>query len=435
MLYNPAGGAIAMLTTTRPVSISDNFRVNKALMEVLRQGNSRNMTLGQWFKETKNLNQDNRGSRGFVLLGDPAIKPAVPKNEIKIEEVKNLSNNSDTLSALSKIRISGKIIDPSTNQIDADFNGKVDINIFDQPVSRTTLGDESDPYTYNATDNYIFKGKTDAVHGKFEFEFTVSKNIDYRTGYGKVSFYSVSSEGIPASGFYTNLKISGSNPSPQLDKKAPEIKAYINSPDFINGQEVSSSSIMIARLSDENGINLSNRSLDFGPHAIIDDTTYIELSEFYTAVSDDETRGTISLPLEGLKPGDHTLTLVVRDNFNNLASVQLDFRVKDENGIVIYKAWNYPNPVKDYTTFVIDHNRPGELFDISIEIYSIQGESMLTYTTDIISRGNSLEIADLNLPLNTEKFRDGVYVYRITIRSYRDGAKNEIYNRMILQRN
>nr|WP_246070213.1 T9SS type A sorting domain-containing protein [Mangrovivirga cuniculi] len=192
---------------------------------------------------------------------------------------------------------------------------------------------------------------------------------------------------------------------------------------------------MIARLSDENGINLSNRSLDFGPHAIIDDTTYIELSEFYTAVSDDETRGTISLPLEGLKPGDHTLTLVVRDNFNNLASVQLDFRVKDENGIVIYKAWNYPNPVKDYTTFVIDHNRPGELFDISIEIYSIQGESMLTYTTDIISRGNSLEIADLNLPLNTEKFRDGVYVYRITIRSYRDGAKNEIYNRMILQRN
>ncbi|MCX2742895.1 type IX secretion system sortase PorU [Mangrovivirga sp. M17] len=435
MLFNPSGGAIVMLTTTRPVSIPDNFKVNNALIEVLRQKNIRNMTVGQWFREIKNLNQDNRGSRGFVLLGDPAVKPAIPKHEIKIKEIKNLSNNTDTLSALSRIRISGIIVDPLTNQIDEDFNGKVDVNIFDQPVSRTTIGDESNPYTYEVTDNYIFKGKTDAINGEFEFEFTVSKNIDYRTGHGKASFYSVSTKEIPASGFYTNLKISGSNPSPEIDNKAPEIEAYINSPNFINGQEVSSSSVMIARLSDENGINLSNRSLDFGPQAILDDTTFIGLSEYYTSFSDDETKGTISLPLEGLKPGYHKLTLIVRDNFNNPTSIQLDFNVKNENGLVIYKASNYPNPVNDHTTFAIDHNRPGESLNISMEIFSIQGESVLTYTTDVISRSNTLEIADLNLPFDTDKFRNGIYVYRIIVRSNRDGAKNEIYNRMILQRN
>ena len=43
-------------------------------------------------------------------------------------------------------------------------------------------------------------------------------------------------------------------------------------------------------------------------------------------------------------------------------------------GLTIGTVKNYPNPVKDFTTFLIDHNQPGSDIEVTIRIFDQQGK-------------------------------------------------------------
>ena len=86
-----------------------------------------------------------RVRRLFVyFLGDPAMKLAQPKPNIKITKMNNIdvSQSLDTLKALSRVTLEGIVTDVSDTQLN-NFNGKLSATIFDKSVDRTTLDNDN----------------------------------------------------------------------------------------------------------------------------------------------------------------------------------------------------------------------------------------------------------------------------------------------------
>ena len=127
---------------------------------------NRDLRMGDIILNAKNNTGDGEeiNKRNFTLLGDPALKLALPQNKVIVSEVNgadvvsnkeiDLTNSSeyyqspelkayinDTINALDTVRISGKVVDPSNNTIYK--NGILYISIFDKSVSITSNGNNN----------------------------------------------------------------------------------------------------------------------------------------------------------------------------------------------------------------------------------------------------------------------------------------------------
>ena len=183
MLLNKGnGGAIALLTTTRPVFSQTNFRLNNQFYKnVFSKIDNDYRRLGDIFIDTKNNSLSGPINRNFALLGDPSLKLIYPKYNISIKEI-------DTLKSGGKVVISGDIVDFNNKKIET-FNGEIFSEVFDKISSKLTLGDESDPYSFNEWDDVIFKGYSSVINGSFSFEFTVPVNIEYNFDKVKINLF------------------------------------------------------------------------------------------------------------------------------------------------------------------------------------------------------------------------------------------------------
>ncbi len=83
-----------------------------------------------------------------------------PENKIVIDSINGLDVvdlGADTLSALEKILLKGSI-----QSIDSvflsDFNGSVNVSIYDRITEKETLGQENPTFTYAVRENKIFEG-------------------------------------------------------------------------------------------------------------------------------------------------------------------------------------------------------------------------------------------------------------------------------------
>ena len=141
LLNKDDGGAIALLTTTRPVFSQTNFRLNNQFYKnVFNKVNGEYLRLGDIFRITKNKSLSGPINRNFSLLGDPSLTLNYPNYNIKINQI-------DTLKSGDKIFISGEIVDNNYIKIE-EFNGEIYSDIFDKISSNLTLGDENEPYQF-----------------------------------------------------------------------------------------------------------------------------------------------------------------------------------------------------------------------------------------------------------------------------------------------
>ena len=145
VLLNPDGGGVSLFTTTRLVYASPNEWLNRYFYDtVFDKVNGFTQTLGEIYMGTKNkfaLNSADANYRKFALLGDPAIRLASPQMNIVADSVNGvlLSSFTDTIKALSVVRISGHVEDLQGQKL-TDFNGFIYSKIFDKESSLSTLG-------------------------------------------------------------------------------------------------------------------------------------------------------------------------------------------------------------------------------------------------------------------------------------------------------
>ena len=420
-------GAVALLSTSRLVFASTNFLINQSFHASFASAETDNSKrLGDIVRETKNNSLSGPVNRNFTLLGDPMLRPAFPKYEILLDQFQG--PDPENLAALDQINLSGSI---QNNEILVEnFNGKVNVVIYDVPVEKVTKGQQNPVLNYYEQDNAIFRGEASVVNGLFSLELIIPKNISYSNGQGKILLYAWDSDlGIDASGESSELIIGGTNKEAAPDNVPPILNVYINEPSFRNGSKVGPGAVLIARFTDESGMNISNSGFDRGITMELNGQ-FFELNEYYTADLDDFTKGTVVYPLNDLEPGSYSAKIKGTDTYNNPVEKSVDFVVANQPILQTFNFNNYPNPAKTYTNFRFDHDREGESLQLQLVIYSSNGQQSIVENriADFSDRTVNMEVDFAGrLP------KDGLYVYKLSIRSLADGALAELTGRIVIR--
>ncbi len=427
------GGAISLVTTSRPVNAATNFLLNEAFYSAFfQQENNQYLLLGEIFRRTKNNSLSGVANRNFSLIGDPSLRLAFPQHNIKITQIATASG-STTLKALSTVTVRGEVVD-TNDEIVTEFNGVLEVVLFDKETSFVTLGNENQPYPFKQWFNALFRGKASVQQGEFEFQFVVPKNIDYQIDEGKLSLYAYDAlHKTEASGSSQNFEIGSSEPDPETDSTLPILNLFMGDTTFVNGGITSPNTTLVARLFDAQGINISGYGIGNSIIGALDESETFVLNDYYEADIDDFTKGTISFPLSNISPGKHTVTVKAWDTHNNPVQSTIDFIVTEGSNMVIETFGNYPNPFKTSTTFFFTHNRSGDDLQASLIVYDYTGRIIESFEVDIPAGGYQVELPTLNWNTNTTKNHPGgLYFARLLVRSLTDGSKNEQVTKLIL---
>ncbi len=426
------GGAIGLVTTARPVSSSTNFALNQAFYQALFQKvDGTYAELGDVFRRTKNNSLSSVSNRNFSLIGDPSMYLAMPELQIEIEEIKT-QTGSDTLKALSRVSVSGKITD-HTSAVVTTFNGTLHATLFDKETSFVTLGNENPPFTYTQWYNALFRGQANVENGFFSFEFILPKNIAYPVGIGKLSVYAQhNSQHLDASGFSKGFKIGLSEPAAPPDNTPPVIKLYLGDTTFVNGGVAASPTKLIARLSDESGINISAYGIGNSIVAALDDALTLTLNDYYVTDKNDFRKGTIEFMLPVLSPGKHVLSLKAWDVHNNPAQASIAFILNGEE-LIIESFANYPNPFGETTKVYFTHNRSGDDLHGTLSIFDNMGREIRKMEFFAEQSTYQVDLAELNRTEEPLKYlKAGLYYARLAVRSLTNGSKNERVTKLII---
>ena len=203
------------------------------------------------------------------------------------------------------------------------------------------------------------------------------------------------------------------------DGKGPEISLYLNTPSFVDGDEVNSTPCLWAEIYDENGINTIGTGIGHDMIAIVDNNpkhTY-NLNNIFTPAVGDYRRGTVMLPLNELEEGEHSLILRAWDLYNNSTTANLTFVVNPSLAPDFVQLRINPSPVLYGTSacFELTHNRPQSELEVRIDIFNFQGQVLWSKTNRELSDGLVLRCEWDGTAQGGQPLPTGVYLARAYI--------------------
>ncbi|RSK40648.1 type IX secretion system sortase PorU [Mangrovimonas spongiae] len=443
--WNKEGGAIGLISTTRQIFVNVGITFNNVLEEYLFSFNDDDNYQDHEFPsmaEALRLTKNNPsisgiGQRRLVFfIGDPAMKLAFPKPNVRLTAVNDVPLNQgvDVLKALDRVKIAGEVTDISGNVL-SNYNGVLSTTIFDKKIDRETLGNDGIRsggqliiMPFETLGETLFRGQASITNGQFEFEFVMPRDIGINEGYGKVSFYAKQDGQLnDQSGAAVNtILIGGINNEAPEDNNGPIINLFMNDESFVSGGITNQSPSLLVKLEDDNGINTAS-GIGHDIVAIIDgdETNPFVLNDYYETELDNFQKGIVNYPFRNLEPGLHTLTLKAWDVYNNSSTSEIQFVVQNENQqLVIDNVLNYPNPFVNYTEFWFNHNSSSPL-NVSVQIFTVSGKLVRTLnsqtnSSNCCNNGASSLSRDIIWDGRDDfgdKIGKGVYVYKLKVHS------------------
>jgi hypothetical protein len=445
MYWNKAGGAIGLIATTRQIGVSTGFTMNNLLTEALYAYGSTNYpTIAEALRLTKiATGSDNR--RVVFFIGDPALKLAIPKSKIVLTKVNDVPVNQPlpVLQALSIVKIAGEVRNEN-DQLLSNYSGDLAVQFFDKPINRSTLGNDGITdsngliiMNFVTLGETLFRGNATVENGQFEFSFVVPQDIRIPVGTGKISFYA-KTEGTPIedqTGVDLSVQVGGVNSNAPVDTTPPTLRLHMNDESFISGGITNCSPVLLAFLSDANGINTAS-GIGHDLVAILDgnESNPYVLNEYYETENNDFTKGIIRFPFRDLTPGLHTLVVKAWDVYNNLITTEIQFNaICSEEGLRIEKVLNYPNPFVSYTEFWFNHNMPFEPLEVQVQILTVSGKLVKTIQQQVLTDGFlSRSVTWDGKDDFGDKIGKGVYVYKLTVKSLTTGKSVDKYEKLVI---
>jgi len=422
-LIKANSGAIGLFTTVRAVYISGNEQLTDAVQSLLfKRTSGRYSTIGTVLCNAKNtLGSNNDNSRRFTLLGDPAMYLDLPDHRIKTISVKNSKNQEiDTLKALMPVEIAGMVTDTAGKRLEQ-FNGRVTVSLFDKPQTLKTLGQDPDSRvrTFQVQRNIIFRGSATVTNGLFKVNLVVPKDIDYKYGFGKISYYAEDGSPFDAAGADCE-KVIGGNANEIKDEKPPLVQPFLNTDAFVFGGVTDTDPKILVKCTDDHGMNVSGASLGHDLTAVLDGNILetVILNDFYQSEPNEYRKGSAIYPMRNLAPGRHTLSVKGWDVANNSGEGYTEFVVAENGKTALEQVLNYPNPFTTKTYFQFEHTMPGQVLDVQVNIFTVSGKLVKSLQQNLQS--DSYRISDEIVWDGRDEYGDalarGVYVYRIKVR-------------------
>lgn len=423
LITKEEGGAIALLTTVRPVYATSNKRLTQAVyQQILQRMENGNLSLGDILKEAKNSNSDDTlrtNARKFTLLGDPTLHLAIPEYKVITTSINgnNAQIETDTAGPLAITNVSGYIADEFGDVITS-FNGELTPTVFDKEETRKTLGQGSSVFEFKTQNNVLWKGRVPVVNGEFNFSFVLPKSIDPSIGEGKISYYAKSeNQNIDAAGAYTDLLIGGFPEDTISNDDPPVVDLYLENTLFENGDKVGPNPFLYAELSDDIGINLSTGNLGKEIKAFLDGNTSdpIILNNFFEPSLEDYRAGTIKYPLDDLEAGWHELRLRAWDVTDQYSEATIQFFVVNEEENEIIEFSSYPNPFTDYTCLRLKTSLSPGTYKGELQIINTTGQFVEELPVDLKVEGSEVQCLKWHPGVESKGLFSGVYFARLKI--------------------
>lgn len=440
LLLAKKGGAIGTITATRPVYKSTNLLLNKQIYSNMFTKDSKGNwpDIGEIFRKAKNASAVNVFNRSYMFFGDPSTTLAFPEHNIVITSINGLAISRDTLEALSKVKIEGEVRDKNNNKLMQNFNGTLEIDLFDKYSELRTLAqypDQESSITFKMRDNSVLSAKASVDNGKFSYTFILPKDINYKVGDSKFSLYAFDKlQLIDAGGYTNNVMLGGTNANAPEDNISPEINLFMDDTTFRNNGITGSKPLLIVKLYDESGINIARSGIGHEITGVVDnklDQTLI-LNENYTTELNNYKKGRVSYTLDSLEDGSHHIRVKAWDTYNNSSEKKIDFIVAKSAKFAINQIINIPNPATEFTKFIISHNRIGEAIALKLQIYNRQGQMVKQILQDIVYANATIEVDWEIADVGNFDISSGIYIYKCALVSKKDSAVSESIQKLVV---
>lgn len=433
---NSQGGAIAIVCPPRLVYIPNNGALNKSVAKYIftRDDSGKPMRIGDIMMRGKNDIGSEDNKLRYFLFGDPAMRPAFATCHIVVDSINGhdvTSSDPATMpvfKARQTITAVGHVTD-AFGKPRTDFNGTINTTLYDCEQSVTTHGnlDEGEtepvPFTYQDRSNKLAISVDSVKNGTFRVKITIpSEVISTYDNYSPslLSLYaSCPADSTEAIGSNDNFYIYGYDETVVADTIGPEIEVFgLNSESFTDGSSVNESPLVIARVSDASGINLSTSGIGHSMLLTLDDaTSYSDVSTYYTPVSvSSGSAGTINYQLSDLTEGAHTLRLRVWDVFNNSSSKTISFNVVNGLKPEVYSLYTDALPAHDQANFYVRHNRPDATLQVTLRVYDLLGREVWNSTQS--GRSDMFTSFPITWDLSDQsgtRVQRGIYVCRASV--------------------
>lgn len=434
-ILNDKGGALAMFTTTRTVFSNPNELINRlfcenvlnsanALGDAVRIAKARLVSTGSPYRDIT----ENR--LNYVLLGDPALKLAVPSFRAVVDsmQTEQKSDGMPKASAGDKVMVYGHIEGP-VGRSDTLSAGYVWPRIYDSRrkiVTRNNEGYADTCFSYYDYDRLLYSGRDSVRNGRFSFVFPVPKDISYSNEHGRMVLYSLLSDSVSANGSYDGFIVGGTSSRMSGDTLGPSMTVCLNTPEFQYWDKVNTTPCFIAELEDESGINSSGNGSGHDMMLQIDnssDRSYV-LTSYYEPLDGDYRRGRVVFSIPALPEGRHTLQFRAWDVLNNSSTATLGFEVKNGVNPTFSSVSLTENPVTDRTSFVIVHDRPGSLKSVTLQITDTGGR-VLWNATRSDSGTTGVTVIDWNVMSDAgQHLQSGLYIYKVLLTDGDGGSES-----------
>lgn len=448
MYMRQHGGLAAVISATRPVNIADNEYMTNAMGHSIarRDAAGRHYPLGEVYRWAKNnlTMIDGKGNERpiasntnrlrYVLMGDPAMRLAVPDLLVRIDSLDGRPIGSfepPQIKARQIARLSGSIVNPADGSTVTDFDGRVSYDLYDATVSRTTKDHEREDVTvtFDVPGQRLTSGTASVSGGRFSLRIPMPEQVqqNWRPASLNLAASRDGAEGAAVSvsdavGLVRNIYIYDVDTSVEADTLAPEILyMYLNHESYAEGSTVHATPTLLAAFEDERGINLSTAGVGRQMTVTIDGrTTCSDLALYYTPET--SVRGSLAYPLPQLTPGPHSLTLRVWDNDGNYAQASTDFVVDEGLQPRITDISTDANPATEQATFYVSHNQPDATLSLTVNVHSLDGRLVWSSTRKGRSNGNQAMPVTWNLCDGSgRRVARGIYIYRALL-STPDGS-------------
>lgn len=430
VLFKRDGGAVASVSTTRPVFTNANKALtNSTHLNLFNKTLTKDLGIGELLNLAKISTSNNeQNNLKYSLFGDPAMKIAVPELNVAITHFDStlISSTTDTFSVapLQEVTIQGIVTEFNGSTVN-DFNGEVILTIFDKNRSLQTLGTDprSTPQAFSAQGGTLFKGRATVTNGSWKAQFRLPKDMSISRGLGRLSMYAFSPDGRDGGGLFTRFLVDGLATSTVTDDSPPLVEVFMGNDAFVNGAITSEDPVLLAKLSDDFGINVSGTSIGHDLSATLrgSQNGNFVLNDFYQASVDDYRSGEVRYPLFDLPEGEYELEVRAWDLSNNTGIGTTQFVVSNDPNVALKRVLNYPNPFVDATCFQFEHTAAGQFVEVQVDIYTTSGRLVRSLRQEGVAQGFRFGNDDCISWDGTDMFGQelarGVYLYKVKLQT------------------
>lgn len=430
MWLHPDAGIIAAIAANRKVYVMPNGNVSNALGRNYFRRGSDNLPrrLGRVYMDVINDVGNDDNKHRFALMGDPAMRVALPSYQVKVEnlagvEIDYVADAADypVVPGLSKMKVTGSVLNQDGTPA-TDFNGSVVPVLYDAEIVVTTNGhttnaDKTDGkvISYNDRKNRLFTGNFPVKNGKWEATLLLPEEIENNFTQARITFHAApeADSTLPdAIGSTDRFYVYGWDDVEEEDTKAPEIQyMYLNNSAFRPGVAVGPDPVFKAKVRDESGINISTSGVGRMLTVIVDsEKVFSNLADYFVTEANDPSSGTISYPLTGLVEGEHELEFLVWDNAGNSTRGSFAFRIAPQSEIPDLDIYTDASPAISSVTFYINSD---EAVRGLVEVFDLSGRRV--WFSEAPHNDGALSVKWNLSDAGGSRVPRGIYLYRATV--------------------